>query len=112
MDRVVNCLYRAPGLSTAMATLMTSLTQHKITYGTDNNTFQFELEDIMVILKSHQIKLSHNLHPKIKKANIAALDKEKGSDPPVPARDPRPPPQSITPDKKYTGFQKKPFIGK
>ena len=47
MDRVINSLYRAPGLSTALATLMTSLTQHKITYGTDNNTFQIELEDII-----------------------------------------------------------------
>ena len=73
MDRVVNSLYRAPGLSTALATLMTSLTQHKITYGTDNNSFHFEIEDIMIILKSHQIKLSHNLNPKSEKAHIASL---------------------------------------
>ena len=168
LDKVVNCLYRAPGLSTALTTIMTSLTQHKISYGSDNNSFHFELEDIMVILISHQIKLSHNLHPKMERANIAALDKEESSEesdesddemaniaacngnrpkceicvkycpyrgkdfwppsikkranqynikhnefsPPVPARDPRPPPQSIKPDKKYTGFQKKPFIGK
>ena len=52
---------------------MTSLTEHKITDGTDNNTFQFELEDIMIILKSHQIKLSHNLNTRDEKANIASF---------------------------------------
>ena len=70
IDRVVNCLYRAPGLSTALSMLMTTLTKHKIM---DNNSFQFELEDVMVILKSHQIKLSHNLKPSSERANIASL---------------------------------------
>ena len=73
MDRVVNCLYRAPGLSTALSMLMTTITQHKITHGMDNNAFQFELEDVMVILKSHQIKLSHNLNPSSERANIASF---------------------------------------
>ena len=63
---------KAPGLSTVMATLMTSITQHKIVYGTEDNSFNFELEDVMIILKSRQIKLSHNLNPKNDKANIAS----------------------------------------
>ena len=77
MDKVVNCLYKAPGLSTAMATLMTSITQHKIVYGTEDNSFNFELEDIMIILKNHQIKLSHNLNPNDDKAKIASLIEHK-----------------------------------
>ena len=173
LDKVVNCLYRAQGLSTALATIMTSITQHKITYGSDDNSFQFELEDIMITLKSHQIKLSHNLNPKSERANIAALahddnfeepvdsDNEmaniaafngnrpkceicfrphsvkycpyRGKDVwppsikkranqynlkqnefsfPIPARDPRPPPQSVKHCKKDKGSQKKPLIGK
>ena len=76
MDRVVNCLYRAPGLSSALSMLMTTLTQHKIAHGMDNNSFQFELEDVMVILKSHQIKLSHNLNPSSERPNIASLVEE------------------------------------
>ena len=70
-----------------MATLMTSITQHKILYGAEDNTFNFELEDIMVILKSLQIKLSYNLNPKDNKANIASFtevvmsnDEENGND--------------------------------
>ena len=73
MDRVVNCLYRAPGSSTALSMLMTTITQHKTTHGMENNSFQFELEDVMVILKSHQIKLSHNLNPSNDRANIASF---------------------------------------
>ena len=73
MDKVVNCLYNTPGLSTAMATLMTSITQHKILYGAEDKTFNFELKDIMVSLKSHQIKLSHNLNPNDNKVNIASF---------------------------------------
>ena len=39
------------GLSMALAMLTTSHTQHEISYGIDCNIFNFELEDIMVILK-------------------------------------------------------------
>ena len=131
----------------------------------------------MIILKSHQIKLSHNLNPKSERANIASCAKiEEGENydnhdgdeegtaniaafngnrpkceicfrphsikycpyrgkafwppsivkranqynikhnefaPPIPPRDPRPPPQSIKSDRlNEQGKQKKPLVGK